>query len=647
MTFRQFAYRNVVRNRRIYAAFFMASVFSVMVFFLYSMLLFHPAIEDRFVQEFAVLGMGIAELILYVFTVFFLFYSMRAFLQARSKEFGVLLHLGMEKRQLNRLIFMETMLIGVGSIGMGTGLGFVFSKFFFMIVREIVMLPTLPLYLSWQPFALTIGAFLSLFILISFIAPVFIKTGKVIDLIRGENEETYEYPVSRVRGYLGVLLLVISYALATLTSNELVIRLFILLPPLATLGTYYFFTDTVPLFMQKLKLSRKVYWKNYRLLSISFGMIRLRENARMFFIVTIVSTIAFMSVGTLASLTSFASQYREMNPLGLVYISTLQNEQEDKHIAQLEEELKEEGLAYSLTKLQIITQHSSFSESAVSILNHKDVNQLAGELGYPPIHLEKGEALFLPPTNSSYQNLNERIVITKLKESDVDLKIDGAYPYHLFPSYSVGRNVIILNSLDYRQVQLNLMGKETSALNYYAFHVPQWQKTKEIGLSIHDTVAETFLIESSGNLEYAFDNPGLSYSIIRMTFSLLLFIGLLLAGVFFLATGSFIYFQLYTTLEQDRKRFETLRRLGLTELELKKIINRQLIPQFFFPWGVALLHSSFAFLSLQVIWDALAEISIVKELSIVLIGFTILQLMYFHLIRWRYLVHIRGTVQKV
>ena len=90
MTFRQFAYRNVVRNRRIYAAFFMASVFSVMVFFLYSMLLFHPSIEDRFVQEIAIMGMGIAEIILYIFTVFFLFYSMRAFLQARSKEFGIL-----------------------------------------------------------------------------------------------------------------------------------------------------------------------------------------------------------------------------------------------------------------------------------------------------------------------------------------------------------------------------------------------------------------------------------------------------------------------------------------------------------------------------------------------------------------------------
>ena len=104
MMFRQFAYRNVMRNRRIYAAFFMASVFSVMVFFLYSMLLFHPSIEGSATQDMAVLGMGIAEIVLYIFTMFFLFYSMRAFLQARTKEFGILLHLEMEKRQLHRLI---------------------------------------------------------------------------------------------------------------------------------------------------------------------------------------------------------------------------------------------------------------------------------------------------------------------------------------------------------------------------------------------------------------------------------------------------------------------------------------------------------------------------------------------------------------
>ncbi|AOV08528.1 FtsX-like permease family protein [Sporosarcina ureilytica] len=643
MTFRQFAYRNVVRNRRIYAAFFMASVFSVMVFFLYSMLLFHPTIEDKFVQEFAVVGMGVAEIILYIFTVFFLFYSMRAFLQARSREFGVLLHLGMEKKQLSRLIFLETMLIGTAAIGVGTGLGFTFSKFFFMIVREIVMLPSLPLYVSWKPFALTIGAFFSLFILISFIAPVFIKSGKVADLIRGERKEDNQYTYSKFRGYMGIFLLGFSYVLATLTSNAIVLKLFVLLPPIATLGTYYFFTDSAPLFLQKLRSSRKVYWQHSRLLSISSGIIQLRENARMFFIVTIVSTIAFMSVGTLASLTSFASQYRAMNPLGLVYVSQPENTEEEKHIAQLIHELKEEEIAYTLTRFQVIQQMSTFSDSIVNILSLEQVNQLANELDHLSIQLNEGEALFLPPSNSSYQNLNQRVVRTELGDSHVEVKIDGAYPYQLFPAYSIGTNVIVLNNIDYKRVALSTTRGKGVSFNYYAFHIPEWQKTKDIGLTISNTVTESFLLESKGTLPYAFENPGLSYSIIRTTFSLLLFTGLLLAGVFFLATGSFIYFQLYTSLAQERKKFDVLRRLGLTDHELKKIINRQLIPQFFFPWGVAFLHSSFAFLSLQVIWDALAEISIVKELAIVLIGFTFMQLMYFYLIRWRYLVHIKAS----
>ena len=643
MTFRQFAYRNVVRNRRIYAAFFMASVFSVMVFFLYSMLLFHPTIEDRFVQEIAVLGMGVAEIILYVFTVFFLFYSMRAFLQARSQEFGVLLHLGMEKRQLHRLIFTETMLIGIASIGIGTALGFTFSKFFFMIVREIVMLPALPLYLSWQPFALTIGAFLSLFIIISFVAPVFIRSGKVVDLIRGEVEGESPHGYSKVLGYLGLLLLAASYALAALTSYSIVLSLFIFLPPLATIGTYFFFKDSVPLLLHKIKRSRKIYWRNFRLLSISEGIIRLRENARMFFIVTIVSTLAFMSVGTLASLTSFASQYREVNPLGLVYISQSENELEDKHVNQLVNELEETQIDYSLTAFTVLQQTSSFTNSTVNILSLKEVNQLANDLGYLALQLQEGEALFLPKSISDYKKLNERIVDTTLMESDVSIKIDGAYPYHLFAANSVGRNAIVLNDTDYKTVRSGMWDKSANMFMYYAFHVPEWQKTKEVGLSIEDTITETFLLDSKRILPYAFDNPGLSYSIIRTTFSLLLFIGLLLAVVFLLAAGSFIYFRLYTTLEQDRKKFDVLRRLGVTERELKKIINRQLIPQFFFPWGVAILHSSFAFLSLQVIWDALAEISIVKELVIVLSGFTVLQIVYFYLIRWRYLAHIKAS----
>jgi putative ABC transport system permease protein len=643
MTFRQFAYRNVIRNRRIYAAFLMASVFSVMVFFLYSMLLFHPSIEDRFVQGIAFMGMGAAEIILYIFTVFFLFYSMRAFLQARSKEFGILLHLGMAKRQLNRLIFLETMIIGIASIVAGTILGYMFSKFFFMIIREIVLLPALPLYFSWEPFALTIGAFMSLFILISYIAPVFIRTGEVADLIQGDTGSQGAYGYSKIRGYLGLILLGMSYVMAISTTNSVVIGLLFFLPPLAIVGTFYFFTDSLPLLLHQLRNRKRLYWHQFWLLSISEGAVRLRENARMFFIVTMVSTIAFMSVGILASLTSFASQYREMHPLGLVYKSEPGNELEKKHIARLVDELDTKRIDYSLIRFQVLEQTSTFTENTVAILKASNVNILANSFNYPAIDLQEGEAVFLPPTTSSYDQLKDRTVKTLLEESNVTIQIEGAYPHQLFSAHSIATNAIILNDTDYDKVFESGFTEGFQSFSYYAFNVPDWQKTKDIGLSIEAKVSESFLAGGSDVLPYSFENPGLNYSVIRTTFSLLLFIGLLLAAVFFLAAGSFIYFRLYTSLESDRKQFDVLRRMGITDREFKKIVNRQLIPQFFFPWGVAFVHSSFAFLSLQVIWDALAEISIVKELVLVLAGFTLMQVFYFYLIRWRYLAHIKAS----
>ena len=78
-------------------------------------------------------------------------------------------------------------------------------------------------------------------------------------------------------------------------------------------------------------------------------------------------------------------------------------------------------------------------------------------------------------------------------------------------------------------------------------------------------------------------------------------IGILVVAVFLLAAGSFVYFRLYTNLANDTMKFEVLRRIGLTDKEMKKLITRQLLPQFFLPWGLALLHSTVAFIMLQYI----------------------------------------------
>lgn len=641
MTFRQFAYRNVVRNRRIYAAFFMASAFSVMVFYLYSMLLFHPAMKEGFVQEIASTGMMIAEFVLFIFTLFFLFYSMRAFLQARTKEFGVLLLLGMARSQLQRLIFLETMLIGGVAIIVGTFLGFVFSKFFLMIVKELIQVPTLPLYFTWQPILLTVGSFASVFIIISLLAPMFIRTGEVYDLLQGEAAEQDAYSTSNWRALAGILLLAVTFTMAVYATNSYVIRVIFLLPAAAVIGTYFFFSDSLPAMIQLFRTRKRLYWRPFWLLSLSEGVVRLKENARMFFIVTMVSTLAFMSVGLLASLTSFANQYREINPLGLVYKSYPGNVLEQIHVRELTNELNEKEIDYNVVAFRVLEQKSSFTDMNVSIVRLSSLNALGYTFGYPAVDVKDGEALFLPQSVSSYNQLKERTVKTSLEKSGITVTISGAYPHQLFPPNAIGANAIIVSDADFERILMGEDGQDSALFRYYAFNIADWQETKDIGRRLHEDELQSILLGGESDTLFSFGNPGLNYSIIRTTFSLLLFMGLMLAAVLFLAAGSFVYFRLYTTLDRDRKQFDVLRRMGITEKELKKIVNRQLLPQFFIPWGVAFVHSAFAFLALQVIWDALAEISIAKELTLVLGGFAVLQISYFYLIRWRYLSHIR------
>src|SRR5690606_11540882 len=158
------------------------------------------------------------------------------------------------------------------------------------------------------------------------------------------------------------------------------------------------------------------------------------ENARMFFIVTIVSTVAFMSVGILASLTSFASQYREMNPLGLVYKSFPGNEMEQEHINRLGYELRKNEIDYTYVRFPVLEQQSSLTNNAVMIIKLSSVNRLSRSFGNQAFELKEGEALFLPPIASTFEQLNRQSVKTVLEESGIEVRINGAYPYELFPA---------------------------------------------------------------------------------------------------------------------------------------------------------------------------------------------------------------------
>ena len=92
MTFRKFAFNNVIRNKRLYAAYFISSKFTVMVFFTFLNFAFHPLFSESDINKAVFTGMSVAGGIIYVFSFFFILYSMSSFLQSRKREFGILMN---------------------------------------------------------------------------------------------------------------------------------------------------------------------------------------------------------------------------------------------------------------------------------------------------------------------------------------------------------------------------------------------------------------------------------------------------------------------------------------------------------------------------------------------------------------------------
>ncbi|MBO8163223.1 MAG: hypothetical protein H0Z34_05780 [Brevibacillus sp.] len=144
---------------------------------------------------------------------------------------------------------------------------------------------------------------------------------------------------------------------------------------------------------------------------------------------------------------------------------------------------------------------------------------------------------------------------------------------------------------------------------------------------------------------YQFTARSLPYHQSKQMANTVLFVGLFLGILFFVASGSFLYFRLYTDLETDKRQYRAITKIGLTEKELTRIVSTQIALLFFVPIAVAIVHSSIAFVSLHSMLTLLHVSSIVKPTATVLTSFLLVQIVYFLLIRARYLYHLKQAVR--
>ncbi|MBR2569208.1 MAG: ABC transporter permease, partial [Paenibacillus sp.] len=190
------------------------------------------------------------------------------------------------------------------------------------------------------------------------------------------------------------------------------------------------------------------------------------------------------------------------------------------------------------------------------------------------------------------------------------------------------------------------IASQADAWTLSGFQMEDWEDTKDIGSDVDKALMEAreaYYSNRDKAKEPQFDFSSLAGSNAEMKqmYSIMLFSALLVGAVFFIAAGSFLYFRLYTDLEQDKEHYRAIGKIGLKDSELSRIATSQLLLLFFVPIVVAIIHSIFAFTALQ----SLMNLSITGQTFKVLAGFTVAQILYFLLIRWRYMSHLRQAVR--
>ncbi|HDR6311041.1 TPA: ABC transporter permease [Bacillus cereus] len=647
MTFWQFAFKNVTRNSRAYFAYFISSAFSIAVFFSFAVYLFHPKLQN-FSMISEVSGLMIfSEVVIVLFSFFFLLYSIGSFLKVRKKQFGVLTVLGISRKQLHRLVFMENMLIGILSIFFGMQFGLVFSQFFLLVTAKITHVPGIYLYLPTNAFILTTIVFLGLFIVVSTFTPILVRTKKTVHLLKANGGKQKERKPSIIISLFGATCLLGGYALASkptyfvsISPQIGMVYMFssiFVIPALVSIGTYFFFSQISFLLIHILKKRRKFYMKRINMLWISDLASRIRSNINMLFVVAMLSTIAFTMITFLYGFGKFMKLDVERNsPFAFSYFSYDENPFTSQHLNWLEKQLQNEKFSYDKIKVDLYdtpikSENSTETYGGTYAIKQSDYNKLATSLQLQKLFMNDNETYvlfgssYVPLFSTLDPNFN-RTHITLANTND-KLQIKGSIVDNALPSTFTYETLVVPDSV------VNNLPSNTQHVTAYNYNVENWEHTYAIADEfVKRTDKDRASMKHEGPIVRVFESSNSLYRIKSGSASYFL-IGTFLGIIFFIGAGSVLYFRMYTDLTNEQEKYVTITKIGLTESEMKRSATIQLGILFFVPYIMASIHTMFATKMLQ---DVI-NLSLFAEITVVLVIFGTVEITFFLLIRSLYM----------
>lgn len=612
------AWDGIRKNKKLYIPYILTCVCMTAMFYIVSFLSKEDSVQNisggSEIQGILYLG----SIVIGIFSLLILFYTNSFLIRRRKKEFGLYNILGMNKYNLSRVLIWESIIVYAISLVCGLGFGILFSKFAELIMINILMEGTnFDLKVNFESIGNTAVWFLAIFVLILINSLRQIHISKPVELLKSENIGEKPPKANWVLAVLGAVILAAAYAIAVTVDNPMAaIFLYFVAVTMVIVATYMLFISGSVALCKTLQKNKRYYYKTNHFVSVSGMVYRMKRNGAGLASICILSTMVLVMVScTVCLYTGMEDSLRTSYPRDISV------DVEVNDFAAVNDEL-----AHSIdAKTEAVL--GKYSEAAQNKMSYRIADVAANQNGNDFSIITNGfysssayNVLIVPIEDyNRLMGQNEtlaenEVLVYKAKLSDYDestININGTgdlkIKKYVEDYIGYGVDMSIVNSSIYVFVP-----------NYDAFIVQFEGITEPNGnpvLSKHyitgfdldcdDLVQLTILNEIHDSVSSSVTGPGIdsvttdgiagSRMLFLGLYGGLFFLGILLGIVFIFAAVLIMYYKQISEGYEDRARFEIMQKVGMTQSEIKKSVNSQVLTVFFAPLIVAGIHLAFNF----------------------------------------------------
>ncbi len=554
-----------------------------------------------------------------IFSVIFLFYTNSFIIKRRSRELGLYNVLGMDKKNIAKVMAIESIAVAIMSIGAGLIFGISFSK-----LAEAALFKALgekvgfAIYVHFPAVAITGTVFGGIYLLLLFNSLIRVAVSKPASLIMNDKAGEKEPKGNAVLAVIGLALLIGAYIISLSIKSPLnAIMLFFVAVIMVIVATYLLFIAGSVTLCRLLKKNKNYYYNPKHFVSVSSMSYRMKRNGAGLASICILSTMVLVTVTATGSLyAGLEDTVREAFPYQMCAdaqfesYSDLTDEFRQDFLEQADFLECKDSVYYDCVAASGYITNGEFNDDPSSLIIYdssiadniielemfslSDYNRITGKnetltegeclvwsdkeaerfdtftvRGEKPLNVKEHLDSFFKTTGNVLSSGVPRvyIVVSDLEKYAYDLvQIDnGLYDFFLF--FRSGYNTVFADK-------------------------DSFDAGHKLGDNIFRNIEMNHMENGVLDTDVAFRQEFRDEC--TELYTGIFFMGITLSVVFLIAAVLIIYYKQITEGYEDASRFSIMRKVGMTRKEIRKSINSQVLTVFFAPLIAAGVHMAFA-----------------------------------------------------